>query len=174
LMMSCAETSPPLSGRRGRPTRPSGWRLLLGHPVVHAGTAQLSGGRMAGVSDMAKEQSVIGMLTAYMQAASEMPDEEASIPADLERLIAAPAEVRGSVTVQLPGDPITADEVRQLCQQAVQEAVDEMEGHYGRILAYLVFLFASLADEARPAVDVSEFLQRQALSLASEEQPPQS
>jgi hypothetical protein len=121
------------------------------------------------------EQSVIEMLTAWATAAAEMPDADADPPAELMDAIRAPAQYTGSISVKYSRDPVPLAEVRGLLADAVEQATQTVETHYAKVIAYMAFLFSRLADEAPAAgagFDLAEFLQRQALWLASQDTLP--
>jgi hypothetical protein len=113
--------------------------------------------------------AVIGMLAAWGQVVAEMPDDEtddAEIPPELLPALGAAAP-SASVTVHWPGGLMPVGEAQRLVDEAAEAVTKGLTLHYGGALTYMTTLFVQLAREAWPVVDLSEFLQREALHVAT-------
>lgn len=115
------------------------------------------------------ERSVIGMLAAWLQAAGETPgaaETPGQIPADLLPALTAPLKLDSTVAVKVPAELAPSEGIWRLVEEACKQVQDAAQAHYGQVTGCLMRLFAALAREASPLVDVGEFLQCEALKLA--------
>jgi hypothetical protein len=121
------------------------------------------------------QQSVIRMLTAAAEMAETLAaDPGAEWPTDLLAHMFAPVALfQTSVTTTLSGDNVSRDEVDRVVRESGEALKADLERHYIEVLTYMVPLFIGVARQASaagPEFSLQDFLQRQALLLATEDE----